>query len=115
MKKGCTNRGFTFIEVLISLAIFGVAIALMMSVMSGGLLNITHASKKTSDEFTAQKLMDAALADPAHFSDPQGRVVIEPAAMPAPANDYGASSISGYKITVVVNNVELISFTALSD
>lgn len=105
------NKGMTFVEVLISLAILGILLVILTGILSGGLWNITNAGKKTSDEFTAQQLMDKAISD-ADFSD--SRVTAVPFSMPPPMGG-NASPITGRKITVSVGDVELITFVAGSN
>ncbi|AEE96322.1 PulJ/GspJ family protein [Mahella australiensis] len=105
------NKGMTFVEVLISLAILGILLVILTGILSGGLFNITHAGKKTSDEFIAQQLMDKAINDPS-FSD--ARVTVESANMSVPIGGDSAL-IAGRKITVRVGDVKLTTFVAASD
>lgn len=105
------NNGMTLVEVLISLAILGILLVILTGILSGGLWNITNAGKKTSDEFTAQQLMDKAINDPS-FSD--ARVTVESTNMPVPVGGDSAL-IAGRKITVRVGDVKLTTFVADSN
>ncbi|MBZ4665932.1 prepilin-type N-terminal cleavage/methylation domain-containing protein [Mahella sp.] len=107
MKAARQGKGMTLVEVLISLAILGVLLVVLVGILSGGLLNITNAGQKTSDEFTAHELMQKAINDP-NFSD--SRVTVSRNV--SISIDGCNASVTGRSITVTVGDVTLTTFVA---
>ena len=74
MEQRCRKEeGFTLLEVLVSLAILGVAVAVIMQIFSGGLKNIhridmAHRAMNHAENVMNDILIDQTLRAPVHLS-----------------------------------------------
>ncbi len=98
MKKG--NKGFTLIEIVISLTILAVALVPMIQMLPGGLIIRAKIERVTKITFLAQKKMEEQINLFHYDFDHDSSISFDPG-----PTDYSSIGFPGFKFKVTVNVV----------
>lgn len=107
------NKGFTLLEVVISLAIIAISVLFILQFFEGSFKHIIKFGKRTESIFEAQKKIDNAIAN----SEVKDGVTIVPGSIPLKiySQDYSKSietqGVQGNIITVKAGDNNQITIT----
>lgn len=96
------NRGFTLIEIIITIAIIGIIIIPVFTIFNLGLKNIISAKERTEKVFETQNEINEDIRQPNIGEDATIKVVIPSLSI--------EKEVEGKEITVEKNNIKIITF-----
>lgn len=95
--------GMTLIEILISMALFGILVAIFLNLFSGSLSMIIHSGERAKVKVSAASKMNNVLND-ASYSNSSVIKTLAPTPITITYPDGSTASVSGNQITVTETN-----------